>query len=144
MATLIATKSFFLSGRGDIHAGQTFEIADRHARTLKAIGKAKDPPQERDLMPPRRYRTRAEPQPDAQSPKADVQTPEAPEEHQEEPLVPRHEEPVDERAQIMAALRTRAAAMGIEVDGRWGEERLRGEINAVRARYDRRDMQAKE
>jgi hypothetical protein len=140
MATLIATKSFYLSGRGDVHAGQSFEIADRHARTLKAIGKAKDPPHERDLMPPRRYRTRAEPQPEVRTPEA----PEAPEEHQEEPLVPRHNEPVDERAQIMAALRTRAAAMGIEVDGRWGEERLRGEINAARARYERRDMQAKE
>jgi hypothetical protein len=140
MATIVATKRFFQSGHGDRVPGEVFEIADRHARTLKAIGKAKDPPREQDLLPRRVYRTHAvETEPEI--------VPEAVAEQaqQERALAPRHSDDAgDERAQVLSALRARATALGIEVDGRWGEERLRSEISAVRSRYEHRAMQAKE
>jgi len=42
-------------------------------------------------------------------------------------------EPVEDTSDELEELRGRAEALGIEVDGRWGVQRLRGEIEATEA-----------
>jgi hypothetical protein len=121
MATLIANKTFFLNSQmRDIVAGQTFQVpSDRKARMFVKIGKARFAPPE-EMLP---------------EPKEDMAAQEKPE---EEAVHPDHD-------QIISALRERLRALGGDVDGRWGIDRLREEIAAARQqRYNRRDMRPQE
>lgn len=166
MAKLIALVTKQYAGIGTVNPGDTFDIPDRYARALTALKLARVATADDDpnMMPVYRQRAmrieRIEP-PMAQSEEAPEET--APVEAQAhvmttatmaaephpEPAQQQQDEEEDQEAvrreHVVQALRTRAAAEGVEVDGRWGEERLRREIATARAnRYERRDMQARQ
>jgi hypothetical protein len=151
MATVIAIKSFFLNSQmRDVRAGQRLELADAKARyfTKKRLVRIvppepapspthirgvprEDPPETPISGPPRPELPRGEMGPEIQ-----------PTDQEQEGAEERLE--VD-REQIVSALRERARALGVDVDGRWGEARLREEISAARDnRYSRRDMRPQE
>jgi hypothetical protein len=144
MATLIANKTFFLNSQmRDIVAGQTFQVpSERKARMFVKIGKARFAPPE-EMLRPRLQAQRssvAQDEPKTEpaakpEPKEDVAAQEKPE---EEAVHPDHD-------QVISALRERLRALGGDVDGRWGIDRLREEIAAARQqRYNRRDMRPQE
>lgn len=146
MVMMVARKSFYMSGRGDVSAGEEFDLASKHVRVFEAIGRAKrvDGTQI-DLAP--KYHAEMmkaeQPVPRTEPPEVLVEANSL--EEQEE--VPEDDDPVVARGPeyVVDALRVRAKALGVDVDGRWGEERLRREIAEAReGRYQRRDMQAKE
>jgi len=110
-------------------------MSSGEARALKATGRAVDEPREVDLRPARQV----QPPPMMERAAEPATATQAPVEVQ--PV------PEDEREKVLFALRQRAEALGVTVDRRWGEDRLRSEIEAARIaqhRYERRDLQAKE
>jgi hypothetical protein len=153
MATVIATKSFFLNSQmRDVRAGQRLELTDAKARyfTKKRLVRIvppepapsathirgvprKDPPEMPAAIPPSYSERQAAAEGELSKPK-------------EEGVEETAEDHVDvDREQIVSALRERARALGVDVDGRWGEARLREEIAAAREqRYRRRDMRPQE
>jgi hypothetical protein len=153
MATVIATKSFFLNSQmRDVKAGQRLELSDAKARyfTKKRMVRImlpepapspthirgvprKDPPEMPAAIPPSHPELESAAEGESSKPKEDERE-DTSEDHVE----------VD-REQIVSALRERARALGVDVDGRWGEARLREEIAAAREnRYNRRDMRPQE
>jgi hypothetical protein len=158
MATVMATKSFFLESQTrDIRKGQVFQMPDAKARVFVKLHKVrivqpepaltsrtlihgvprKDPPETLTAIPPRHPEWEAAAEGELSKPKAEEEPKDTPDE--EEPKID-----VD-REQIVSALRERARALGVDVDGRWGEARLREEIEEARkVRYERRDMRPQE
>jgi hypothetical protein len=147
MATLIANKTFFLNSQmRDILAGQTFQVpSERKARMFVKIGKARFAPPEEML---RRYPAMPGParvpiQRPAHEESEPVAEPEPKAEAAEEK--PEGEAVHPDHDQVISALRERLRALGGDVDGRWGIDRLREEIAAARQqRYNRRDMRPQE
>lgn len=97
---LIATRSLKKYGTRRMQAGDEFDATPRHAKWLFAVRKAKDARREAGTLPP--------------PPPAVARM--LGSEHSEQPHPERD------------ALRENAEALGVDVDGRWGADRLREEI----------------
>jgi len=110
---LIATKGMRYATR-HLRAGDVFEAGYRDAQLLVKIGRAKIAEADEEVT------------------ETVVATP-AKNEVVEEESASDQAAPV-EGEDLLEALRAKAAALGIHVDGRWGEARLLEEIDAVEAR----------
>lgn len=123
---LIATKSLRYGTR-HLQAGETFEAAKRDAKILIAVHKARDPNHRKPgILPP---------------PPASLAEQIAPVETRPEPAIASaepvpephtvHEAPHHDPAhELRDTLRARAEALGVDVDRRWGVDRLSEEIEA--------------
>lgn len=145
MAKMVALRQMYLPGTGTVQPGDVFDIDSRFVRALKGTGRARDAGLSEDvsLMPAYRQHAmqtetvRPEPAPPVSSePSDEVASAED-----------QAEDPERRRAHLIAHLRTRARALGVEVDGRWSEARLKYEISQVATsgnRYERRDLVAED
>jgi len=163
---LIATRPFSYRGR-PLRTGDAFDVTDRSLITIFTAGRY---PQARVVVedgdsPQPYFRRPVPPPPPVLAEPLPVAEPASPEirhpnyEPEPEPVHEEEAEPTSAaeddrtpvvRAAVISSLKTRAQALGIELDGRWerakdgGEQRLRDEIAKVLARYSRRDMRPEE
>lgn len=129
------------TNKNRIQVGEEFEAKPKVAKVLIATGRARDS-QERAPV-------RVPPPPVALADKVAPPEPEPEPEH-EEPALVAHEDPdaeeveddlqpevQDEPEHQKVSLRHEAEALGISVDGRWGIDRLREEIESARGKFGR-------
>lgn len=137
MQRLVAVRSHVYNGKS-LRAGDIYHATNSHAKLLTLIRKAKPAP-----LPPLRDaglapRPVAGPGPAAAV--SDSPQPAAAASPPEPPAAP-PPKPVVEPGAVRASLLERAAALNIEVDPSWSNNKLRSEVEqVVRERYRRRDL----
>lgn len=130
---LIAKKNFNYRGRR-LMAGDRFDAPSRDARVLTAIGRAlEEVVVAKPAKPEKSARSKAVAH---NEPKNDV--PDTSPETAEKPSAP---EPIPSDLEI-DDLRMVAEQFGIEVDGRWGKDRIQQEIDSARMTYSTRMLKA--
>lgn len=144
MAKMVALRQMYMPGTGTVQPGDVFDIDSRFVRALKGTGRARDASLTEDvsLMPAYRQHSMQ-----TETVRLEPAHPVSPEPSGEAaPVEDQAEDPERRRAHLIAHLRTRARALGIDVDGRWSEDRLKREIAEVTSggRYERRDLRAQE
>lgn len=145
MAKMVALRQMYMPGIGTVQPGDVFDIDSRFVRALKGTGRARDATVSEDVSLMPAYRQHAMQQTETVRPEP---APPISSEHSDEVATSEDqaEDPDRRRAHLIAHLRTRARALGIQIDGRWSEDRLKREIAEVTSgnRYERRDLRVED